>query len=53
MPSFYLTGVDLSDPTPGSKREIAPNRGAAGGAVRSRDVVILGNKVAGTGSSSL
>lgn len=48
-----LTGIDLNDPTPGVKREIAPNRGSAGGATRSRDIVILANKVASVGSGSV
>lgn len=53
MADFGLTGIDSSNPTPGVLREIASNRGPSGGAVSSRDVVIMGNKVASVGSASV
>ena len=48
-----LSGVDLSDPTPGQKRELATNRGSSGGFVASRDILILCNKLSSVGSGSV
>lgn len=50
--AIQLTGIDLNDPLPGTKRELAPNRGSSGGATASRALFIGGNKVAGTGTST-
>lgn len=51
--ALYLTGIDVNDPTPGMKREIAVARGVSGGATQSRKVFICGNKVASVGSASV
>ena len=53
MATIALTGIDLNDPTPGTRRELATNRGPSGGAVRSRDCVILCNKNAAVGTTSV
>jgi phage tail sheath gpL-like len=50
--AISLTGIDLNDPLPGMKRELAPNRGSSGGATTARKLFIGGNKVAGTGTST-
>jgi phage tail sheath gpL-like len=50
---LVLTGIDLNDPTPGLKRELAPNRGRAGGATQARKVFIYGNKISSVGSASV
>lgn len=53
MATFGLTGIDSSDPTPGIKRELAANRGPSGGNVPARDALIMGNKVASVGSTTV
>jgi phage tail sheath gpL-like len=45
MAGFPLTGVDPNDPIPGILREIRFFQGATNQSGRSRDVVLLGNKV--------
>lgn len=51
--AIELTGIDLSNPQPGTKREIAFAQGSSGGLTRARDVVILCNKIASIGSGSV
>ena len=48
MAGFSLTGIDPSSPKPGIVREIKFARGESLGAGASRDVVLIGNKIAGT-----
>lgn len=51
--ALVLTGIDVNDPTPGLKREIATNRGASGGATQSRKAFLWGNKISSVGSASV
>lgn len=50
---YPLTGLDINDPTPGFRREQKTNRGKSTGSARVRDVVLIGNKLASVGSSTL
>ena len=52
MAIYPLTGIDLSDPTPGMRRELKTNRGAAGGTTPARDALLIGNKIADVGDAS-
>lgn len=51
--TYVLTGLDINDPTPGFRRELKTNRGKSTGTARQRDTVILGNKLASVGSSTV
>lgn len=50
---YTLTGLDINDPTPGTKRELKTNRGRSSGSARVRDTVILCNKLSSVGSASV
>lgn len=50
---IVLTGIDVNNPTPGTRRELAPNRGSSGGATQTRKVFICGNKISSVGSASV
>ena len=51
--AIELTGIDLSNPQPGTKREIVFAQGSSGGLTRARDVVIFCNKLSTVGSGSV
>lgn len=53
MGFINLTGVDRSNPEPGFKREVRFNQGPAGGVSLSRSAVILCNKLASVGDTSV